>query len=76
MEDDEDDEDEEEDEPDLEHAEEHDPDTDGKRVAKKVLREINIRDCFRPESNDSVFLSADFNQMVLPTYTRTQPQRS
>lgn len=30
-----------------------------------MLREINIRDCFRPESNDSVFLSADFNQMEM-----------
>ena len=30
-----------------------------------VLREINIRDCFRPDSMDNVFLSADFNQMEM-----------
>ena len=40
-------------------------DVEGRRASKTVLREINIRDCFRPESNHSLFLSADFNQMEM-----------
>ena len=49
---------------DDEHAE-LDADTDVRRGTKTVLREINIRDCFRAESNDSLLLSADFNQMEM-----------
>ena len=49
----------------AELEQEADTDTDGRRASKTVLREINIRDCFRPQSNDSLFLSADFNQMEM-----------
>ena len=60
------------DEDDDEEAAAEDADADGRRASKIVLREINIRDCFRPQSNDSLFLSADFNQMSVHTTCRAQ----
>ena len=51
-------------------------DTEGRRASKAVLREINIRDCFRPESNDSLYLSADFNQMEMRIMSAHQARLS
>ena len=65
VEEDEEDEEEEEAELDGQAAGAGEADVEGRRASKRVLREINIRDCFRPESNDSLFLSADFNQMEM-----------
>lgn len=56
---------EEEEEDEEDEADSEEADSEGRRVSKIVLREINIRDCFRPDSNDSLFLSADFNQMEM-----------
>ena len=35
------------------------------RAESRVLREVNIRDCFRPSVPGRLFVSADFNQMEM-----------
>jgi hypothetical protein len=39
----------------------------GEEGKSKVLRDINIRDCFRPFLEENVFISADFNQVNVPS---------